>query len=74
LPVVTTRVGGNPQLVRNGEDGFLVPFWDATALRTAILDALGRGWDRTAIAVRGSRRQWDEVAGAVLEEFRAALQ
>src|SRR6266478_1147383 len=28
LPIVATRVGGNPELVREGENGFLVPYGD----------------------------------------------
>ena len=32
LPVIATRVGGNPELVRDGENGWLVPYADARAL------------------------------------------
>jgi glycosyltransferase involved in cell wall biosynthesis len=41
LPLVATRVGGNPELVRDGENGFLVPSGDADALATRLLDLLG---------------------------------
>jgi glycosyltransferase involved in cell wall biosynthesis len=73
LPVVTTRVGGNPELVREGEDGLLVPFWDAAAFSAAVLAALERQWDRPAIAARASRLGWDDVATALLEEYREAV-
>jgi glycosyltransferase involved in cell wall biosynthesis len=36
LPVVTTRIGGMPELVENGESGFLVEPDDAPALAAAI--------------------------------------
>jgi glycosyltransferase involved in cell wall biosynthesis len=36
LPVVASRVGGTPDLVRDGEDGLLVPEGDAAALRRAL--------------------------------------
>jgi glycosyltransferase involved in cell wall biosynthesis len=37
LPVVATAVGGNPELIVEGEGGFLVPPNDSTALATKIL-------------------------------------
>lgn len=36
-PVVATRVGGNPELVRDGVNGVLVPKEDPEALKTALL-------------------------------------
>ncbi len=40
LPVVTTRVGGNLEIVRDGENGLLVSFDDASALEKALADVL----------------------------------
>jgi glycosyltransferase involved in cell wall biosynthesis len=40
LPVVATRVGGNVELVRDGEHGFLVPPRDALALGDAMVRIL----------------------------------
>lgn len=42
LPVVTTRLSGIPELVRDGETGWLVPPGDAAALAAAVRDALER--------------------------------
>ncbi len=36
LPVVATRVGGNPELVRHGVTGQLVPSGDVAALKSAL--------------------------------------
>jgi glycosyltransferase involved in cell wall biosynthesis len=40
LPVVSTAVGGSPELVREGENGFLVPPGSPAALARRILDLL----------------------------------
>jgi glycosyltransferase involved in cell wall biosynthesis len=40
IPVIATRVGGVPELVRDGQNGYLVPPGDAEALRTAFVQAL----------------------------------
>ena len=40
LPVVATRVGGNPQIVRPGESGVLVPPEDPCSLARAMLEVL----------------------------------
>lgn len=44
-PLVTTAVGGNPELVEHGKTGLLVPYDDPAALRGAIL-ALYENKDR----------------------------
>jgi glycosyltransferase involved in cell wall biosynthesis len=73
LPVVTTRVGGNAEFVRDREDGFLVPFWDGSAFASAILEALDHPWDPSSIAARGQARTWSDTARDVIEEFRLAI-
>jgi len=40
-PVVATRVGGVPDLIKDGENGRLVPPRDADAIATAVLELLG---------------------------------
>lgn len=40
LPVVATRVGGNPEIVRDGKTGFLVPARDPEALAHRIVKLL----------------------------------
>ena len=51
VPVVMTAVGGNPELVRDGIDGLLVPRGDAAATARALLQILG---DPAAAAAMGS--------------------
>ncbi len=52
LPVVATEVGGIPELIRNGDNGLLVPPADAKALARAIEDLI----DDTEVAERMGRR------------------
>jgi len=47
LPIIASDVGGNGEMVRHGEHGFLFPAEDAAALAATLSLALG---DRTALA------------------------
>lgn len=53
LPVIATSVGGNPELVQNGETGILVPFNDEKKLSEAILELYSDHKQATKMASRG---------------------
>lgn len=40
VPIVTTNIGGNPELITDGVSGRLVPYNDANALKVAMLEIL----------------------------------
>lgn len=68
LPVVTTAVGGLPEVVRDGETGFVVPPADPAALAAAVSRFFRE--DRAAAfaaAVAREKRKysWDRMAEAV---------
>lgn len=76
IPVVATRVGGNPELVTNGETGFLVPPKDPAAFASRVCALLGdadlrRRMGDTARRVIAARFDADTVADTYLQLFRA---
>lgn len=71
LPVVTTDVGGNREVVNSPALGEVVPFGDADALANAIADALRRDWDRTGIRQYAEANSWDERVERLCRVFRS---
>jgi teichuronic acid biosynthesis glycosyltransferase TuaC len=74
LPVVTTDVGGNAEIVEPGRNGLLVPFGDAGALSGALARALAVPWNRGAISDQARLRTWEETARQVSAEFHEVLR
>ncbi len=60
LPVVTTDVDGNQEVVCKAELGEIVPFGDKIALRDAIDRGLSRPWDKAAIRAYAVENSWDQ--------------
>lgn len=71
LPVVTTAVGGNAEVVCRPELGTVVPFGDAAALTAAVHAALGHSWDRGLIRQHAQANTWDCRVDVLEAEFRA---
>ncbi len=69
LPVVTTRVGGNAEVVREPDTGELVDWWDAEAFAAACDRALQRDWDRRAIIDYARSHAWDDRVDRLVDEF-----
>ena len=73
-PVVSTKVGGIPDLVPDEDYGFLVPEGDSHALAVALDDALEKKWDREKIQQYGASNTWDHVADKVVSVFDKVLR
>jgi len=69
LPVVTTEVGGNAEVVCRPELGSVVRFGDGDRLREAIDSALHRDWDRDAIRRYAQDNTWDRRVELLLAAF-----
>jgi glycosyltransferase involved in cell wall biosynthesis len=70
LPVVTTDVGGNAEVVCRDDLGTLAPFGDQPALERALRAALERAWDRDAIIAFAQRNSWQGRVEILVQEFR----
>jgi glycosyltransferase involved in cell wall biosynthesis len=66
LPVIASAVGGIPEMVRDGENGLLVPPGDASLLAAAI--------DRVVGDAAFHRRMRDGVARTVVPSYRDLAQ
>jgi len=69
-PVVTTKVGGNEEVVKSADYGILVDLDDQNQLKDAILEALDKKWDHGKIIKYASENNWENVARKVLREFK----
>jgi glycosyltransferase involved in cell wall biosynthesis len=74
LPVISTDVGGNAEVVCRAELGSIVPFDDHAALRDALMAALSRDWDRDAIVRYARDNDWHQRVAVLVEEFGAIQQ
>ena len=69
LPVVTTNVGGNAEVVSSPALGTLVPLGRKDELVSAISDALSRPWNRDSIVAYAQQNSWDSRVEVLTAEF-----
>jgi glycosyltransferase involved in cell wall biosynthesis len=72
-PVVSTRVGGNAEIVSHEGLGILVPAQDDRALAAAIREGLERRWDPHLLVAHAQAHSWDSAVRGVVEEFERVL-
>jgi teichuronic acid biosynthesis glycosyltransferase TuaC len=73
LPVVTTDVGGNAQVVNDRSLGRIVPFGDKQCLQEAIHEALCTSWDRQLIRAYAESNSWDRRMQPLIEAYQQLL-
>jgi teichuronic acid biosynthesis glycosyltransferase TuaC len=73
LPIVTTRVGGNEEVLRSPELGILVDYWDSQQFAQAVLDGLARQWDLQAISDYAKASHWDHRIDQLVELYEKMI-
>ncbi|MBL7045968.1 MAG: glycosyltransferase family 4 protein [Parcubacteria group bacterium] len=73
LPIVTTNVGGNPELIENGKNGMLVPFDDKQALRENIVKVVKTQSLKDKLIREGLKRVEDFNEDRMIKETIKAL-
>lgn len=73
LPVITTDVGGNAEVVNDEALGSIVPFGDSKALQAALSAALDKNWDKAAILKYAEDNTWQQRVDRLVFEFRRLL-
>lgn len=74
LPVVTTDVGGNLEVVAGRHLGIVVPFGDHLALAEALRGALAAPWDRETIRLHAEANDWEQRVKVLFNEFQDIAQ
>src|SRR5207253_3808495 len=75
LPIVATAVGGNPELIRPGENGLLVPPGDHRSLADALSRLLGDEESAARMGQRGRARvEADLAISRMAGEYGAAYR
>ncbi|MFT4100282.1 MAG: glycosyltransferase [Burkholderiaceae bacterium] len=67
LPIVTTRVGGNEQVIPDPTLGTLVEFWDPQAFEAAIRQSLAATPDPGLLIEYAQRHAWDRKIQDLLQ-------
>jgi glycosyltransferase involved in cell wall biosynthesis len=73
LPVVTTNVGGNPEVVNDDAVGMIVPFDDQPALIDALDRALTRNWQSDQIIAYAKKNAWENRVEQLEKLFKGLL-
>lgn len=69
LPVISTRVGGNAEVVLEPTTGELVDWWDPSGFADALERALSHDWDHSAIIEYARANSWESRVERLVAEF-----
>ena len=69
IPVVATKVGGIPEVIKSDEYGLLVQRQDPKEIAETLEKALRKKWNKDKLIEYAQANTWDKVAKKVIEEF-----
>jgi glycosyltransferase involved in cell wall biosynthesis len=72
LPVVTTENGGALDII-SAQNGIFVPVKDPGKLGQAVIEALGRSWDKKAIQESAQKFNWTEIVANYKELYTSIM-
>lgn len=72
-PVISTCVGGIPELVKDAVNGLLVPPNNHTALAAALSSGFSKDWDATSICRSVAGFSWSQIAERNLQVLANAV-
>lgn len=73
LPVVTTRVGGNFEVVSSDNYGLLFDLGDENGMKEAVIKALKKEWDTKMIINYARENAWDGKVKKLCREFEETV-
>lgn len=71
LPVVATRVGGNPQVVASPALGTLVDYWVPRQFVAAVAAGLERRWEQPVLIDYARGNSWERRVAQLVDVFQA---
>jgi colanic acid/amylovoran biosynthesis glycosyltransferase len=74
VPIVTTKSGGNPELITNGINGFLIDFNDTTQLEEAITRVLSHPESRERMTQSARLRSKDFQKQNIVDELASIFK
>ncbi|SEK60099.1 glycosyltransferase [Ectothiorhodospira marina] len=74
LPVVTTNVGGNAEVINHESLGSIVPFGDSAALSASLHKALARQWDKEPILTHAQEQVWEKKIPPLVAALQKILE
>ena len=74
VPIVTTKSGGNPELITNGVNGYLIDFNDTAQLEEAITRVLSHPESRERMTQAARLRSKDFQKQSVVDELASILK